>query len=112
MPGGPGAPCTPAGPADPRAPGGPCKRPLISAAVSDLFLTSAPVTELFLICAPVINVVTLSTAAVEEPASATNRAAAARTVLGEMRFTSWLTVRPPFSECADSHLNVPRRVAK
>jgi hypothetical protein len=37
----------------------------------------------------------LSTAAVEEPASATNRAAAARTVLGEKCFTSCLTVRPP-----------------
>lgn len=84
----------------------------MSAAVSDLFFTSAPVIELFLICAPVIKAVTLSTAAFEEPASATNRAAAARTVLGEMRFTSCLTVRPPFFECADSHLNVPRRMAQ
>ena len=84
----------------------------MSAGVSDLFLTSAPVMELFLICAPVINAVTLSTAAVEEPASATNRAAAARTVLGEMRFTSCLTVRPPLSECAGSYLYVPRPVTR
>ena len=67
----------------PGAPGrqrGPLSWPLMSAAVTDLFLMSRPVIDPFLMLAPVINAEVAATA---EPASATNSASIATINAGD-----------------------------